>query len=118
VSLSASSIFPVDKLPFATIANTSCPFEASRCSGPQDTAFSISTLLLDSHTHFGVNAPENDRILFQKNTTCANVRMLDLTKVVNETIYEIYAGSTGREGGMTTKYNANVSAWILDYILM
>jgi hypothetical protein len=69
-SVSISSLFPVETLPFDSIVNTSCPFDSSICNVAPGGAFSMVTHPLDSHLHFGINAPKANRVQIQRNTTC------------------------------------------------
>jgi hypothetical protein len=79
---SASSIFPVNTLPYTIQPNASCPFDASRCALGPSSGFSLTTDLLDSHSMFGINAPVSDRIGLQINVTCTVVHVADLIKEV------------------------------------
>ena len=108
-SLATRSLFPVNSLPYITNANTSCPFDASRCLLGQNTAFSMATPLLDSHSMFGINAPKSDRVQFQKNVTCAVVNVQDMTEVVNNTIFQVYVGSIVGFSNYTFQYNELIS---------
>jgi hypothetical protein len=63
-----------------SIENLKLPFTDGEC----DTLYNIgshlmSTDLLDSHYHLGINAPAQNRVHFQKNTTCSPISLTNRT---------------------------------------
>jgi hypothetical protein len=99
-SLTAQSLFPVTRLPFEN-ATVPCPFpNAQRCALGPSSAISMETHMLDSHVHFGINAPKSDRVLFQKNLVCSVLAVDDLT-YENETLISFFLGPTNIDDGST-----------------
>jgi hypothetical protein len=97
-SLSSPSLYPVNNLPYSINANTSCPFDQSRCALGATSGFSMETELLDSHSMFGINAPPSDRVQLQKTVTCTVVHVADLVKNETDSIYlDYYLGPTSRK---------------------
>jgi hypothetical protein len=117
-ALATASIFPVESLPLRTEGNTTCPFSESRCISGENSAFSMKTPLLDSHTIFGINAKEGDRVQLQKNVTCAVVRTGDMLEVVNKTILQFYLGPITDETNFTYLYNEAIASESVDYMLL
>jgi hypothetical protein len=77
------SIFPSRVLPYNTSFDAPCPFtENLSCVGPEfspGSAVVFDTGLLDSHLHFGMNAPVKDRVRYRRQTTCAVVNVDNFT---------------------------------------
>lgn len=73
----ARSVFPVISLPYNVSYSEPCPFpsapERNRCLSSNNTAFMMNTGPLDSHSNLGVNAPESDRVTYQKQVTCSPI---------------------------------------------
>jgi hypothetical protein len=117
-SLVASTVFPSDNLPITTTEAVDCPFDPAYCFKTFP-SFSVSSLLLDSHEMFGINAPPKNRVQFQKNVTCANLYLGRQWVVDNGTIY-IYAGNS-TEGNTTVPYtyiyDGDAGSASLDYFL-
>ena len=64
--------YAVPSISWRTNKNATCPFAPDICLyGDEPTAFEMDTGLLDSHHHFGINAPEADRLQLRKVTTCS-----------------------------------------------
>jgi hypothetical protein len=119
-SLGAVSLFPVNSLPYDTTAGTSCPFSVSRCLKGQNTSFSMGTPLIDSHSMFGINAPEKDRVQFQKNVTCANVQGNDLfeeVEVDGKSMLRFYLGPNQNVSNFTFQYDLALANSSVEYML-
>ncbi len=88
-----------------------CPFDAegkTKCLGPNLTegpAWHMDSGVLDSHTHFGVNAPPRNRIGWRKLATCA---VVDPTNFITQPFI-----TTDNIGGTTTN-NTNVGLKLQD----
>jgi hypothetical protein len=78
---SACETFFRPTLPFSINTNAACPFGETVCNG---SSFSMDTGKLDSHFHFGINAPPNDRIQLRRVTTCVRIKGVPYT-IVNDT---------------------------------
>ncbi|KAL9619643.1 MAG: hypothetical protein Q9160_005749 [Pyrenula sp. 1 TL-2023] len=63
-SMAAASI------PYTVNLNATCPFGDDLCLISNTAAFQINATI-DSHTLLGINAPEHQRVEYQKVTTCA-----------------------------------------------
>jgi len=77
------SSFPMPTIPFIGY-ETPCPYtNGTTCFGPNRTAegpaWRMDAGPLDSHLHFGMNAPLNDRVTWGETTTCAVVDAQNLT---------------------------------------
>ncbi|OAA38475.1 hypothetical protein BBO_07113 [Beauveria brongniartii RCEF 3172] len=69
------------RLPTLAVFPARCQFSPEACFYKnQYPSFQWQTDQLDSHVHFGINAPPRDRILLQRTTTCAP---LDVDRVSN-----------------------------------
>jgi hypothetical protein len=73
VSRLACGTYVQPRLPFTENTNASCPFSSGMCFFNDKSAFSMDTGFLNSHHHFGINAPPKDRILYRRVTTCAPI---------------------------------------------
>ncbi|KAK4445119.1 hypothetical protein QBC34DRAFT_413567 [Podospora aff. communis PSN243] len=62
--------FLVQKFPMTVTKNASCPFESSICK-TQDKNLILDSGLLDSHAHFGINSPPEDRFQYRRVLHCA-----------------------------------------------
>lgn len=90
-------------LPTLEVFPARCPFSADACFYKnQFPASRWQTDQLDSHVHFGINAPPKDRILLQRTTTCAPLDVDRFTIVTPgplpaEQITGVYFGPTGSQ---------------------
>ncbi|KAH8886193.1 hypothetical protein GQ53DRAFT_828197 [Thozetella sp. PMI_491] len=62
--------FPQTRLPINVITNASCPFHPEICKLKNENIL-LDTGYLDSHEHFGINAPANERIKLRTVAHCA-----------------------------------------------
>ena len=68
-------IYVQKKVPFGKVDVSSCPFQDDICREfPGSAAFQMDTGLLDSHEVFGINAAPENRVTFQKVTTCSPLK--------------------------------------------
>ncbi|KAH7156176.1 hypothetical protein EDB81DRAFT_928155 [Dactylonectria macrodidyma] len=69
----ASTSTSCDSLPVSSISWTNssvaCPFEESVCLNVP--AFQMTTDLIDSHLHLGINGPKHNRVSFRRETVCS-----------------------------------------------
>ncbi|KAK3322041.1 hypothetical protein B0H66DRAFT_553156, partial [Apodospora peruviana] len=76
------SAFSMPNLPFIGY-EVPCPYtEGISCFGPNRTqgpAWRMDANALDSHVHFGMNAPKEDRVTWSETATCAVVDPQNLT---------------------------------------
>ena len=113
----------VPKLGFTTY-NTSCPFEQGLCSSEGVT---FETAVLDSHNDLGINARLEDRVTYQRRSTCAVVngtgRLLsridstdntDLTVAPQNISYAYYGPSFQEDTAWTFSYN-NLGRYYTNY---
>jgi hypothetical protein len=68
--LAGQALFPTTRLPYRMSHDAPCPWPG-QCTIRSETAFSLQTDLLDSHIAFGINAPREQRVNWQKNVTCS-----------------------------------------------
>lgn len=92
----ARSPFVVSSLPYTTSASESCPIpDSKRCRGGIDSAFSMTTDLLDSHTMLGINARAEDRVALRMKATCSPVTpapYTDTSEIEGATFVNFYLG--------------------------
>jgi hypothetical protein len=66
----ACNVFYKQQIPFSALSNASCPFDGDACLFGSQSAFELTTGLLDSN-FLGVNAPPSKRFHFSRTMTCA-----------------------------------------------
>jgi hypothetical protein len=76
----ACNVLPVQKLPYTTKDQVVCPFATHRCLG-SNTAYQLATPWLNSHEHFGINAPASERVSLRRLSTCSVLDIRDVTYV-------------------------------------
>ena len=89
----ACNFYTVPTLPYKTVSVLgNCPFSLDSnqlfANGPyaaapseyHNSSYLMYTNLLDSSTHFGINAPPQDRILFQKNVSCSPLSLTNRSR--------------------------------------
>ncbi|KAJ3475092.1 hypothetical protein NLG97_g9580 [Lecanicillium saksenae] len=87
------------RLPMLEVSAAPCPFSSNVCLYKnQYPAFKWQTDQMDSHVHFGINAPPKDRILIQRTTVCAPLDVDLFTKVTpgamtGEKLTAVYYGN-------------------------
>lgn len=91
-------IFVQRRLPITADMNASCPFDSRVCK-TQDQNLVLDTGYLDSHEHFGINAPPKDRFLYRRKISCA--------PLVTEGHKVFMNGSGTRLPGMAYNYQSN-----------
>jgi hypothetical protein len=70
----ACDMFYKRRIPFSVLSNASCPFGSDACLFTNQSAFEVTTHLLDSNV-LGVNAPASKRFHFRRTMTCAPLQM-------------------------------------------
>jgi len=84
-SLPYNSTLLDSQCPFGSqqnISNQDQPFTNGPCDTEQNTgSFNMSTYLLDSHLHLGINARENDRLQFSMSVICSPLTTTNRTSV-------------------------------------
>ncbi|KAH8594514.1 hypothetical protein B0O99DRAFT_711884 [Bisporella sp. PMI_857] len=118
------SVFPIRTLPY-TVGTGPCPFpDVGRCisndSSSLNSAIVLDTGLLDSHAHFGVNLPKENRIRSRMVTTCAPLNVSEfIHKVVEideETYYDLSVGSFQKPTrNITFRMNAHSTKDFIGY---
>lgn len=106
--------FPVSSLKWTAQDNASCPFDPEICV-EGTAAYKMTTELLDSHTHLGINSAKKDRVQVQKQTTCSPlIQARDprngSTGVPGmgddgDILLEYYYGSVGAGENLVTNYS-------------
>ncbi|KAL1854465.1 hypothetical protein Daus18300_011386 [Diaporthe australafricana] len=71
--LTDCNYFVTQRLPGYIDTAAPCPFDDSICRS-NSSNLELDTGYLDSHTHFGVNAPPNERILVRRKLQCAPLK--------------------------------------------
>jgi hypothetical protein len=116
-ALASSSLFPQTRLPYSTKVNTSCPVNPDYCFPEPSTGFTMETPLLDSHTMFGINAPPENRVQYQKNVTCAVVAgEVAQEQDFNNTLARYFFGPIG-DFNWTYQYDEALATSEVDYML-
>jgi hypothetical protein len=117
--INPATAFPVNTLPYNTTSGTPCPFDSARCLLGASAGFTMTSSLLDSHSHFGVNALPKNRVQIQKNVTCAVIHLRDVVKQNGEA-YDFYLGPY-HPGSLnfpyTYRYNTSLIQSGIGYIL-
>jgi hypothetical protein len=84
-SLPYISTMLAGQCPFGTrqdVTNQDLPFKDGPCDIERNTgSVNMSTALLDSHLHLGINAPEDDRVSFSRSVTCSTLTYTNRTSV-------------------------------------
>ncbi|KAI8712647.1 hypothetical protein NCS52_01363300 [Fusarium sp. LHS14.1] len=79
---------PERQLPIIRVVNVSCPFHESIClprtKGDKHPAITIKTGELDSHKHFGINAPPEERIKLRRSVTCSPINIDRFSEVTED----------------------------------
>jgi hypothetical protein len=110
-SLASCNLYTVPSLPYLIHDSAPCPFGGNRCILGQNTAFRMQTAWLNSHEHFGINAPPKDRVEYRRTSTCSVLNITDLittTSTGSGTIYWYHLGYTGpltKRQNYTFEYN-------------
>ncbi|GAM88114.1 hypothetical protein ANO11243_061450 [Dothideomycetidae sp. 11243] len=116
--------FVKQSLELTTNANEPCPFPGY-CQDGEMSAFSVSTGLIDSREHLGVNTNDSGRVAFQKRQTCAPLVLKDFLNISNSSIAPTFARIDVNMGpliGTNTTYSyetvgtAIAQGWGLDVV--
>lgn len=103
----ACSVLPVQQFRYSTSDTAPCPFVEKRCISGRDRSFRMITPWLDSHEHFGINAPKSERVSIRRSATCSVLNVDDLTRVTegsSASMYQYMLGSTGTSPPNTPTY--------------
>lgn len=84
------SQFIQQQLKFVTDQKAGCPFAQDLCIN-NTTNLWVDTGLIDSHTHFGLNAPPNQRIWFREVLHCAPLNITGRKLIYNHSDDRSYA---------------------------
>jgi hypothetical protein len=104
-NLASCNLYPATSLPYTTDSNAACPFGGNRCVLGDQSAFQMRTPWLNSHVHFGINAPPADRIEYRRTTTCSVINVTDLVSSVQTASGIIYSWHLGYTGSLTARTN-------------
>ncbi|KAH8889020.1 hypothetical protein GQ53DRAFT_825784 [Thozetella sp. PMI_491] len=74
ISLFECNRFVFDKIPIYIDRNATCPFKKAEVCRKNSSNIYLETGELDSHTHLGLNAPQNDRFHFRTSYHCAPLK--------------------------------------------
>jgi hypothetical protein len=127
VATTASSIFPVHRLPYTT-SQVPCPFTGSRCrfhthnTSDANTALALDTGLLDSHLHFGINGPVHRSVQFRRKAICMPFRAADLFELqgdIDGTNFTILRAGRyqDNDGNITQTYDERMPEMDLGYVI-
>ncbi|KAH8881178.1 hypothetical protein GQ53DRAFT_888933 [Thozetella sp. PMI_491] len=94
--------FPLQRLPSTVTTDDECPFDQTMCKS-RNGNLRIDTGLLDSHDHFGVNAPPSKRFQWRRVIRCAPI----VTEGFKETV--TYPNQSTTWTGY--KYGSIVRTW-------
>lgn len=96
-------LYPSQQLPYKIETTAPCPFAGGRCWLGEEGAMRMRTEWLDSHTHLGINAQLQNRIRFQRVTTCSVLKVDDLVSAHRQDgtdIYHYFLGPQGAKGSV------------------
>jgi hypothetical protein len=105
VLLTACKVFLRPTMPY-NITRIPCPFDKPLCLGNLS-AVVLDTGLIDVAPTFGLNSPHQDRIRYQKKTTCSVLPLANYTETVDASEHEDEFGRKAvfpGEKWMTFKY--------------
>ncbi|CAH0057583.1 unnamed protein product [Clonostachys solani] len=113
-SKSVRSTFITDALPYSANFNASCPFQnQTLCLTGATISFESGEL--NSHSEFGINAKEHDRISTRAKTTCTMVNLNGYWNASNNQVY-IWMGQSGTGNwGYTYRYNLALTNFSIGY---
>jgi hypothetical protein len=114
-ALVADPIFPQTNIPVTTVTDAPCPFAEEICPLGTNKSIRFDSGLLDTHSTFGINAPESHRYQFRMVATCTPIDVgpfIDVEpKTANETEPFITI-SLGRTGGRYSTNNGRNSTFL------
>jgi len=123
----ASSAFPVNRLPYTT-SRVSCPFtDIARCrftvdnTSDANTAIAFDTGLLSTASHLGINGPAEYSLQFRRKTTCMPFRASDLGGLYvqdgeNYTVLRVGPYHGPRKTNITLQFNQHLALDHLGYV--
>lgn len=88
------------------VTNASCPFDKTICRSENANVI-VDTGYLDSHEHFGLNAPENERFQYRQVVHCAPLTTVNYTvqhNVSSDRSSTRYMYGPGTAGNWTYEY--------------
>jgi hypothetical protein len=98
-----------------------CPFASGLCWGGDDFAFSMLTNPIDTHSDLGINAPPDERLILQRQATCAPLNLTGRTDFIPGTlegeVYEIYYFGASLGPNYTTSASSYSLASDAGYVL-
>ena len=117
--------YPTRKLPYTVADKQPCPFAGARCKLGKDTAFQLATPWLNSHDHFGINAPPKNRVEIRRSSVCSVLNIDDLLTIVpdptsSKTYYGYAFGPTSSDnttGNFTAVVIEEMQNMNLQYVL-
>jgi hypothetical protein len=77
--------YNVPEITWTTNQNATCPFATGTCMLGDTAAYEMDTGQLDSREIPGINSKASQRVIIRKVSTCAPLRVLPYTEVVNQT---------------------------------
>lgn len=83
--------FAINRLPTTLDSNALCPFAPGTCRSDRGN-IRLDTGYLDSHDHFGINAPPDERILFRHIMQCAPLNTVGFESNVGRNYTRYYYG--------------------------
>ncbi|KAK5049099.1 hypothetical protein LTR84_005522 [Exophiala bonariae] len=99
--------FPVGSIDWISEQNSTCPFDSGMCVYGDTAAFNMVSVAIDSHTHLGINAPNENRVQLKKQASCAPlVQLLRNVSSSGESLLNYEYGSTNT-GNYTWQYNTH-----------
>lgn len=122
-TIGSCDLYPVSKLPYTTNDEAPCPFGGHRCILGDNRALQMQTPWLNSHEHFGINAPPQDRVEWRKTTTCSVLNVTDRVSTVYSNygtthVWHLgYSGPLLRRTNQTYWYNENIVNLNLGYTI-
>jgi hypothetical protein len=112
--------FVQKRLPINVQMNASCPFNSTICKS-QDKNLFLDTGYLDSHQHFGINAPASERFLYRKVLHCAPLVTEGYKSKANDSnghpVTRYFYENSPNRTRYTYQYSNNTADTLLSYTL-
>lgn len=117
----AQSLFVKSALPYTTSSSAPCPIpDTKRCRGGANSAFSVTTDLLNSHTMLGINAAPEDQVELRMKVTCspAGVGSFSQVSEVNDTAFvDFYLGPLITGNNVTYRHKVDTQRSGIGYMI-
>ncbi|KAI0199475.1 hypothetical protein F4808DRAFT_451421 [Astrocystis sublimbata] len=104
--MAGCSRFTMRRLPTTVDFNATCPFAEEICR-KESSNILLDTGFLDTHEHFGLNAPPDKRVLLRKTLNCAPLKTKGYTKEKTLDFDNVTSYEYGNLPGLDFLFRAN-----------